>query len=87
MPSVSHKKLWKLLIDKGITKTRLRQISGVSKNTIAKLGHGESVTTDTLGKICDALKCDITDIAGMSHTGMNLPEDPRQNENEQDGEP
>ena len=61
--AISYNKLWKLLIDKGITKTELRKMSGVSTNIIAKLGRGESVTTDTLGKICDALKCDIADIA------------------------
>ncbi|MDR0221491.1 MAG: helix-turn-helix transcriptional regulator [Lachnospiraceae bacterium] len=60
--SISYNKLWKLLIDKGITKTELRKLSGVSTNIIAKLGRGESVTMDTLSKICDALECDIADI-------------------------
>ena len=66
--SISYNKLWKLLIDKGITKTELRNMSGVSTNIIAKLGRGESVTTDTLGKICNALECDISDIVEMAHT-------------------
>ena len=66
--SISYNKLWKLLIDKGITKTELRKMSGVSTNIIAKLGRGESVTTDTLSKICIALECDISDIVEMSNT-------------------
>jgi len=71
--SISYNKLWKLLIDRGITKTELRKMSGVSTNIIAKLGRGESVTTDTLSKICIALECDISDIVEMSNTKEVLP--------------
>ena len=66
--SVSYNKLWKLLIDKNITKTELKTLAGVSSNTIAKLGRGDSVTTDTLAKICVALGCDITDIMELNVT-------------------
>jgi DNA-binding Xre family transcriptional regulator len=62
MASISYNKLWKLLIDKGMNRQDLKKASGVSTTAIAKLGKGESVTTDTLLKICDALGCDITDI-------------------------
>lgn len=58
----SYNKLWKLLIDKGWTKTKLRQETGISSSTIAKLGKGENVTTDILLKICIALDCKIEDI-------------------------
>lgn len=51
----SYNKLWKLLIDKGWTKSELRQKAGISSSTIAKLGKGENVTTDILIKICIAL--------------------------------
>ncbi|HEM9585442.1 TPA: helix-turn-helix domain-containing protein [Streptococcus agalactiae] len=58
----SYNKLWKLLIDKGWTKTKLRQEAGISSSSLAKLGKGENVTTDILLKICTALNCKIEDI-------------------------
>ncbi|HFS5213713.1 TPA: helix-turn-helix domain-containing protein [Streptococcus pyogenes] len=58
----SYNKLWKLLIDKGWTKTKLRQEAGISSSTIAKLGKGENITTDILLEIYIALDCKIEDI-------------------------
>lgn len=58
----SYNKLWKLLIDKGWTKTKLRQEAGISSSTIAKLGKGENITTDILLEICIVLDCKIEDI-------------------------
>ncbi|VTT16527.1 helix-turn-helix domain-containing protein [Streptococcus dysgalactiae] len=58
----SYNKLWKLLIDKGWTKTKLKQKTGISTSTIAKLGKGENVTTDVLLKIYTVLDCQIGDI-------------------------
>lgn len=60
--SVSYKKLWKLLIDKEMTKVELRRKAGISTGTLAKLGKNENVTTDVLIKVCEALDCDISDI-------------------------
>ena len=60
--SISYNKLWKLLIDKDMTKTELRQRSGVTTNVIAKLGKNESVQVDTLIKLCETLGCGIDDI-------------------------
>lgn len=59
---VSYNKLWKLLIDKGINKTQLGKLAGVSTNVIAKLGKSESVPIESLEKICTVLDCDIGDI-------------------------
>lgn len=61
----SYKKLWKLLIDKGINKKTLCEMSGVSATSIAKLGNDGNVNTEILLKICTALKCDIGDIMGI----------------------
>ncbi|HCK25237.1 MAG TPA: XRE family transcriptional regulator [Bacteroides graminisolvens] len=61
--SVNYNKLWKLLIDKDMKKQDLRKKAGLSKGTITKLGKNENVSTQTLGKICSALNCDIGDIA------------------------
>lgn len=58
----SYNKLWKLLIDKGMNKKVLREKSGVSTTSMAKLGKGENITTDVLLKICECLNCDISEI-------------------------
>ena len=60
--SVSYKKLWKILIDMDMKKKDLQQAAGVSSALIAKMGRNENVSTDSLVKICTALKCDIGDI-------------------------
>ena len=60
---VSYKKLWKLLIDKDLKKKDHCELSGVSSTSIAKMGRNENVNTDILVKICEALECDISDIA------------------------
>lgn len=59
---ISYDKLWKLLIDKKMNKTQLRQLSGISSNSLAKLGKGEAVNLEVLLKICDALDVPIEDI-------------------------
>ena len=61
----SYNKLWKLLIDKGWTKSKLKQEAGISSSSIAKLGKGENITTDILLKICIALDSKIEDIVGI----------------------
>lgn len=43
-------------------KKDLRELTGISPASMAKLGKNENVTTDVLVKICTALKCDISDI-------------------------
>ena len=59
---ISYKKLWHLLIDRGLNKQDLRRMTGISTASIAKLGKGDNITTDILVKICEALGCDITEI-------------------------
>ena len=58
----SYKRLWKLLIDKDMKKRELCSRAGISSATIAKMTRGESVTTDSLLKICVALNCTPSDI-------------------------
>ena len=60
--SVSYDKLWKLLIDKKMSRTDLKDESGVSFNVLAKMGRNEFVSMESLYKICLALKCDVGDI-------------------------
>lgn len=59
---ISYNKLWKLLIDKNMNKQDLREASGISSASVAKLGKGENITTEVLLRICTALHCDIADI-------------------------
>ena len=59
---INYDGLWKLLNDKHIMKKDLQQASSLSSNVITKMGKGESVTLETLAKICIALKCEISDI-------------------------
>lgn len=59
---ISYNKLWHLMLDKKMTKRELREKTGLSTASIAKLNRGENITTDVLVKICIALDCDITEI-------------------------
>ena len=68
---ISYNKLWKLLIDKKMTKTDLRRLSGISTASVAKLGRGDNITTDILIKICETLDCDITDIMELEQIDTN----------------
>ena len=60
--AVSYNKLWKLLIDKGMTKTQMRLRADISTTTLAKLGKNETVSMDVLLKICKLLDCNVGDI-------------------------
>ena len=60
--AASYKKLWKLLIDKDLKKKDLAKIANISNYTVTKLTRGDNVTTDVLGRICEALDCSIEDI-------------------------
>lgn len=59
---VDYSKLWKVLIDKKMNKSQLKAAAHISTNAVAKLGKNESVSLDTLEKICIALECNIEDI-------------------------
>ena len=58
----SYNPLWKMLIDRGLKKRELQEMSEVSATSIAKLGRNENVTTEVLLRICESLDCDIQDI-------------------------
>ena len=60
--AVCYNKLWKLLIDKKMTKTQLCQKAKVSANAMTKLGKNGDVRVEVLVKICEALDCNIEDI-------------------------
>lgn len=60
--AASYKKLWKLLIDKDMKKIDLEREAQISHYVIGKLNRGETVTTETLEKICKTLGCSLDDI-------------------------
>ena len=59
---VSYDKLWKTLIDKRMTRTELKEASGISFNVLAKMGRNEFVSMESLYKVCVSLECNIGDI-------------------------
>jgi len=62
---MNYNKLWKLLIDKKMNKQDLRKATGLTSNTIAKMGKGGDVSTQVIRKICEALDCRIEDIVDL----------------------
>ena len=68
----SYNRLWKLLIDKRMTKTDMRRSACISTNILAKMGKDEPVAMESLAKICVALDCtldDIVEITGDAEKG------------------
>lgn len=59
---VSYDKLWKLLIDKKMNRTELKEAAGISFNVLAKMGKSEFISMESLYKICLTLGCDIGDV-------------------------
>ena len=58
----SYKPLWKLLIDKEMTKKQLMEATGISKSTMDKMGRGEQVSMDIIDRICNYFDCKINDV-------------------------
>lgn len=59
---INYKKLWKLLIDKDLKKSQLKDLAQISQSTLMRLNHNEYVSLEVLVKICVALDCEISDI-------------------------
>ncbi len=63
--SVSYKKLWKLMIDRDLVKKDLREGCGLSTVSMAKLAKNRNVSTEILSRVCNYLRCDISEICEM----------------------
>ena len=74
---MSYDKLWKLLIDKKMTRSAMGNEAGISSSSLAKLGKGENVTTEVLCRICQTLHCDVADIMEF------VPDEDNQNNNKE----
>lgn len=64
---VSYDKLWKLLIDKKMNRSELKDAAGISFNVLAKMGRNEFVSMESLYKIGRTLDCDIGNIMSFSY--------------------
>lgn len=60
--AISYNKLWKLLVDKKMSKADLRKATGIAPNTMTRLRRDEEVTLTVLNRICATLEVDIGDI-------------------------
>ena len=60
--TISYNKLWKLLVDKKMSKADLRKATGLAPNTMTRLRKDEEVTLEVLYRICQVVKADIGDI-------------------------
>lgn len=59
---ITYKPLWKLLIDKEISKTDLRKRTKIAPSTFTKMNNDQQVSLDVLARICKELECGFDDI-------------------------
>ena len=64
---VSYKKLWHLLLDRGMKKIDLERKVGLSHYTVLQLSKDKDVSTEVLKRICTVLDCDINEIVDFIH--------------------
>lgn len=62
---VDYRKLWILLLQKGITKPQFREMTELSPATLTKLNKNECVSMEVLIRICKVLECNIGDIVDI----------------------
>ena len=72
---ISYRPLWVMLAQRNMTKKELREKSGISTASLAKLGKGDNLTTDVLLKICEALNCNINQIKATVPNEVDSQED------------
>lgn len=77
---ITYNKLWKKMIDKNINRTQLKELAGISTNAVAKLGKNESVSMETLEKICKVLECNIGEIMEFTYDNEDSIENGGKNE-------
>jgi len=58
----SYKPLWKLLIDRDMSKKQLMQVTDISKSTMDKMARGESVSLEIIDRICSHLQCSVENV-------------------------
>jgi DNA-binding Xre family transcriptional regulator len=63
---ISYKPLFKLLVDRNMTKTSLRTELGLSSATLAKLGKGEALSGNVIEKICQYFRCQVQEVVEIT---------------------
>lgn len=58
----TYKPLWKLLIDKDMSKKELMEKTGISKSTMDKMSSGKVVAMDIIDRICNYFDCNVEDV-------------------------
>ena len=64
--AVTYKKLFHMLLDRGISNAELMEKAGFSANIITRLKRDNYLSLDTIEKICLALDCKVDDILEFS---------------------
>lgn len=70
--AISYNKLWKLLIDKQMSKADLRRAAGIAPNTMTKLNRNEEVSMAVLIRICAVLNANIGDVMDLIQEGGDV---------------
>ncbi len=69
--AISYNKLWKLLVDKKMSKADLRKAAGIAPNTMTRLRRDEEVTLSVLNRICIVLDVNIGDVMEFTNDKRN----------------
>ena len=70
---VCYNNLWKLLIDKNMNKTELKETAGISFNVMARMGKNEPISLESIEKICVVLNCNIEDVVQFRTEPVKYP--------------
>lgn len=73
--NINYDKLWKLLIDRKMTKSELRVKAGITTNALARMGKQLPITLESIGKICTALGCTTDDILSFDAPAVQSKEE------------
>ena len=60
--AITYNRLWKLLIDKDMSRVELRDEAQINRSTLAKMGKNQRVSLEVLERICHVLQCDFGQI-------------------------
>lgn len=74
--AVCYNNLWKMLIDRNMNKTDLKESADISFNVIARMGKNETVSFESIEKICLALNCSVGDIIEITTDEKNHKDKP-----------
>lgn len=69
---VNYKPLWKMLIDRDISKQQLREMTSIARSTMVKMANNEYVAMDVLVRICVAMDCGMDDIVEIERNNGGM---------------